>query len=163
MNHFSLVLGTLITIAILLFVFARMVGAATQLQHVQAEQMEVHAVDARTKPFAQVAVAGADNSALAAKEEPAAAPAAAAQPKTGEEVYNAACTACHGQGIGGAPKFGDKAAWAPHIAKGKDVLHMHAIEGFTGTNGLMPPKGGRVDLPDDVVKAGVDYMVEHSR
>ncbi len=63
----------------------------------------------------------------------------------------------------GAPKFGDKAAWAPHIAKGMDVLHMHAIEGFTGTNGMMPPKGGRVDLPDEVVRAGVDYMVEHSR
>jgi cytochrome c5 len=164
MNHFSLVLGTLITIAILLFVFARMVGAATQVQHVKAEQMEVHAVEARTKPFAQVAIAGADNSALAVKEEPAAAPAAAAaQPKTGEEVYNAACVACHGAGIGGAPKFGDKAAWAPHIAKGTDVLHMHAIEGFTGSNGVMPAKGGRADLPDDVIKAGVDYMVGHSR
>jgi cytochrome c5 len=163
MNHFSLVLGILITIAILLFVFARMVGASTQLQHIKAEQMEVHAVDARTKPFAQVAVAGADNSALTATEESGSAPAAAAQPKTGEEVYNAACTACHGQGIGGAPKFGDKAAWAPHIAKGLDVLHMHAIVGFTGTKGLMPPKGGRADLPDEVVRAGVDYMVEHSR
>jgi cytochrome c5 len=165
MNHFSLVLGILITIAILLFVFARMVGASTQVQHVKAEQMEMHAVDARTRPFAHVAVAGADNSALTAQEEPAGAPAAAtaAQPKTGEEVYNAACTACHGAGIAGAPKFGDKAAWAPHIAKGMDVLHMHAIAGFTGTNGMMPPKGGRADLSDEVVRAGVDYMVEHSR
>jgi cytochrome c5 len=127
--------------------------------------MEMSAVESRTKPFAKVAVAGADNSALAAQEAPAAgsAPAAAAAPKTGEEVYNAACIACHGQGIGGAPKFGDKAAWAPHVAKGKDVLHMHAIEGFTGSNGIMPPKGGRADLPDDVIKLGVDYMVEHSR
>ncbi|HEY7378115.1 MAG TPA: c-type cytochrome [Steroidobacteraceae bacterium] len=166
MNHFSLVLGILITIAILLFVFARMVGAATQAQHVKAEQMEMHAVEARTRPFAQVAVAGADNSALAAQEAPAAGAAAAApaaQPKTGEEVYNAACIACHGQGIGGAPKFGDKAAWSSHVAKGLDVLHMHAIEGFTGPNGVMPPKGGRADLPDDVIKMGVDYMVEHSR
>ncbi len=163
MNHFSLVLGILIAIAIALFVMARMVGAATQVQHVKAEQMEVHAVDARTKPFAQVAVAGADNSALAVTEESGGAPAAAAQPKTGEEVYNAACVACHGAGIGGAPKFGDKAAWAPRVAKGPDVLHMHAIEGFQGTNGLMPPKGGRVDLPDEVIRLGVDYMVEHSR
>jgi cytochrome c5 len=166
MNHFSLVLGILITIAILLFVFARMVGASTQVQHVKAEQMEMHAVDSRTQPFAKIAVAGADNSALAAQEAPAAgaAPAApAAQPKTGEEVYNAACIACHGQGIGGAPKFGDKAVWAPHVAKGRDVLHMHAIEGFTGSNGVMPAKGGRADLPDDVIKLGVDYMVEHSR
>ena len=164
MNHFSLVLGILIAIAIGIFVLARMVGAETQVQHVRAEDLAMRAVDARTKPFAKVAVAGADNSALAATEESGgAAPAAAALPKTGEEVYNAACIACHGAGIGGAPKFGDKAAWAPHIAKGMDVLHMHAIEGFTGTNGLMPPKGGRVDLPDEVVRAGVDYMVEHSR
>jgi cytochrome c5 len=163
MNHFSLVLGILIAIAIALFVMARMVGAATQLQHVRAEQLAVSAVGARTKPFAQVAVAGADNSALAATEEPAGAPAAAAQPKTGEEVYNAACVACHGAGIGGAPKFGDKAAWASHISKGIEVLHTHAIEGFQGPNGLMPPKGGRVDLPDEVVRAGVDYMVEHAR
>lgn len=163
MNHFSLVLGILIAIAIVLFVMARMVGAATQVQHVRAEDLAMRAVEARTKPFAQVAVAGADNSALAATEESGSAPAAAAQPKTGEEVYNAACVACHGAGIGGAPKFGDKAAWAPHIAKGVDILHMHAIEGFTGTKGLMPPKGGRADLPDDVIRLGVDYMVEHSR
>jgi cytochrome c5 len=164
MNHFSLVLGILIAIAIALFVMARMVGAATQVQHVRAEQLAVGAVGARTKPFAQVAVAGADNSALTATEEPAgAAPAAAAQPKTGEEVYNAACVACHGAGIGGAPKFGDKAAWASHVSKGIEVLHTHAIEGFQGPNGLMPPKGGRADLPDEVIRLGVDYMVEHAR
>jgi cytochrome c5 len=164
MNHFSLVLGILVAIAIGLFAMARMVGAATQLQHVRAEQLAVTAVDARTQPFAHVAVAGADNSALAATEEPAgAAPAAAAPPKTGEEVYNAACVACHGAGIGGAPKFGDKSAWASHVSKGIEVLHTHAIEGFQGPNGLMPPKGGRADLPDEVIRLGVDYMVEHSR
>lgn len=163
MNHFSLVLGILITIAILLFVFARLVGAATQVQHVRAEKLGVQAVDARVRPFAQVAVAGADNSALVAQEEPAKPAAAAALPKSGEEVFNVACTACHGQGIGGAPKFGDKAAWAPRIAKGMDTLHKHSIEGFQGQSGVMPPKGGRVDLPDDVIRAGVDYMVEHAR
>jgi cytochrome c5 len=84
-------------------------------------------------------------------------------PKTGEEVYNAVCTACHGQGIGGAPKFGDKVAWAPHLSKGIEVLHQHAIEGYQGSKGLMPPKGGRTDLPDEIVRAGVDYMVQHSR
>ena len=163
MNHFSLVLGSLITIAILLFVFARLVGASTQVPHVQAEKLAVRAVDTRVRPFAQVAVAGADNSALATSEEPAKPAVAAALPKTGEEVFNAACTACHGLGIGGAPKFGDKAAWAPRIAKGMDTLHKHALEGFQGQSGLMPPKGGRVDLPDDVIRAGVDYMVEHAR
>ena len=91
----------------------------------------MRAVGCTHEAVCEVAVAGADNSALVATEESGArAPAAAAQPKTGEEVYNAACVACHGAGIGGAPKFGDKAAWASHISKGIDVLHMHAIEGF---------------------------------
>ena len=44
-----------------------------------------------------------------------------------------------------------------------EILHRHAIEGYQGSNGLMPPKGGRADLPDEVIRAGVDYMVEHSR
>ena len=55
--------------------------------------------------------------------------------------YNMACVACHGAGVAGAPKFGDKAAWAPRIAKGADTLHEHAIEGFQGTAGFMPAEG----------------------
>mgnify|MGYP003694659899 CR=1 FL=1 len=150
MNHFSLVLGILITIAI------RCSSRAHGRRGDSGATRESRTAGNARGRCAHQAVrtrrrAGADNSALAAQEEPAAAPAAAAaQPKTGEEVYNAACTACHGAGNRGAPKFGDKAAWAPRIAKGMDVLHMHAIEGFTGTNGMMPPKGGRVDLSDEV-------------
>ena len=54
-----------------------------------------------------------------------------------------ACMACHGAGVAGAPKIGDAAAWGPRIAKGADTLHKHAIEGFQGQAGFMPPKGGR--------------------
>ena len=160
---FSLVLGLLVGIAILLFAFARWVGAGTQLQHVKTDERQMEAIDERTAPFARVAVSGQDNSALAivAKEEPGAV--AAAVPTNGEEVFNAACTACHGQGIAGAPKMGDRAAWAPRIAKGMDTLHKHSIEGFQGSAGLMPPKGGRIDLADDLIRQGVDYMVEKSR
>jgi cytochrome c5 len=59
--------------------------------------------------------------------------------------------------------MGDKAAWGPRIAQGKDTLYKHALQGLQGKTGIMPPKGGRVDLPDDVIKMGVDYMVEHSQ
>jgi cytochrome c5 len=90
----------------------------------------------------------------------AAAPGAAtAKPAGGEGVYNTACTACHGAGIAGAPKSGDKAAWAPRIAQGKPVLYEHAIKGFQGKAGVMPAKGGNTTLSDDDVKAAVDYMV----
>jgi len=95
---------------------------------------------------------------------PPAAPAAGvvavvAKAKTGEEVYNGACVACHGAGIAGAPKTGDKALWGPRIAQGVNVLYEHAIKGFKG----MPAKGGQVALSDDEVKAGVDYQVAKAK
>lgn len=79
--------------------------------------------------------------------------------KSGEEVFNGACVACHGAGIAGAPKTGDKALWAPRIAQGVNALYEHAIKGFK----TMPAKGGQVALSDDEVKAAVDYQVAKSR
>ena len=70
---------------------------------------------------------------------------------------------CHGAGIAGAPKFGDKAAWAPRIAQGVNVLYTHAMGGFTGKGGVMPPKGGNLALTDPDIKAAVDYMVAAAR
>ena len=78
---------------------------------------------------------------------------------SGPQVYNAACIACHGSGIGGAPTVGDAAAWQARIAQGNDTLYLHAIEGYTGSTGFMPPKGGRMDLSDDEVRGAVDYMI----
>jgi cytochrome c len=78
-------------------------------------------------------------------------------------VYNAACIACHGAGIGGAPKVGDAAGWSERIAQGMDLLREHAIQGYQGSAGYMPPKGGRVDLSDEEILAAVDYIVEQSR
>jgi cytochrome c5 len=97
----------------------------------------------------------------------AAAPAAAAAPvaspavasaDTGKKAYDTACFACHGAGIAGAPKFGDKAAWSARIGQGSSVLYEHAIKGFQGKAGVMPAKGGSA-LPDADIKAAVDYMV----
>ncbi len=78
----------------------------------------------------------------------------------GKEVYDMACFACHAQGIAGAPKIGDKALWEARIAKGMDTLFNNAINGFQGSAGVMPPKGGRMDLSDEDVKAAVTYMVD---
>jgi len=90
---------------------------------------------------------------------PAALPAGSAAPAGGEGVYKGGCVACHGAGIAGAPKVGDKTAWAPRIAQGKPVLYEHAIKGYQGKAGVMPAKGGNVSLADADVKAAVDYMV----
>ena len=60
--------------------------------------------------------------------------------------------------MAGAPKLDDKVDWAPRIAQGEATLFKHAIEGFTGKKGVMPPKGGST-ASDDEVKAAVRYMV----
>jgi cytochrome c5 len=162
-NTFSLVIGLLVAIAIGIFALARTVASHTQDQQVMAESTYLKNVDQRIEPFAQEAIAGKDNSALAIKPEAGAAQAAAGtaeMPKTGTELFQQTCSACHGAGIAGAPKAGDKAAWAPRIAKGKDTLYQHALQGFTGTSGMMPAKGGRTDAPDALVKQAVDHMVQ---
>ena len=118
----------------------------------------------RLQPFAKVAVAGQDNSALQIESTTAAGSAAGpAPPQNGDELYEQACKTCHGAGIGGAPKTGDAALWTARIAKGDAILYEHAIKGFTGTAGMMPAKGGRVDVSDDLVKQAVDHMVKASK
>ena len=110
------------------------------------------------------------------KEDTAAAPAAAPQAQApaptaqvdenllkGERVYKGTCAMCHGTGAGGAPMFKSKAEWEPRIAQGKETLYEHALKGFNGTKGAMPAKGGNNALPDEDVKAAVDYMVSMAK
>ncbi len=162
-NTFSLVIGLLVAIAIGIFAFARVVASQTQDKDVLEETQYLKTVRQNLAPVAQEAVAGQDNAALAIKPDTTAAAGSAgagpALPTTGEGLFMQTCSACHGQGIAGAPKAGDKAAWGPRIAKGKDTLYQHALNGFQGTAGVMPPKGGRTDAPDALVKEAVDYMV----
>ena len=115
----------------------------------------------RIAPEVKVAIAGKDHAAQQAPDTTPAAPTAPAPAAvlSGEQVYNTTCVACHGAGIAGAPKFGDKEAWAPRLGQGLAVLHKHALEGFQGKAGVMPPKGGRVDLADPSILNAVDYMV----
>lgn len=164
-NVFSLVIGLLVAVAILLFALSRVVASRTQEQHVREEAQYVRAVEERLQPVGRVAVAGQDNSALAI-EAPATAggqAGAAAAMETAEQVYEQVCQACHGAGIAGAPRVGDAAAWQPRVAKGKAILYTHAIEGYQGSAGLMPAKGGRPDVPDELVRAAVDLMIQQSQ
>jgi cytochrome c5 len=158
-NNFSLVLGILFAVTLGLFAFARHVGASNQGKQVTTDPRYVESVEARLQPVARVAVAGQDNSALKI-ESAGPATVAAALPADGTAAYETACAACHGAGIAGAPKNGDKGAWAPRLAQGKATLYKHAIEGYTGKAGMMPAKGGRVDWPDDLIKQAVDHIVE---
>jgi len=167
-NVFSMVIGLLVVIAIGLFALARIVASQTQDKEVLEDASYVRNVEQRVAPFAKEAIAGQDNTALAIKPVAGGAQAAAGagsaeMPKTGEALFQQTCSACHGAGIAGAPKAGDKAAWGPRIAKGMPTLYDHAMKGFQGGSGVMPAKGGRTDAPDDLVKQAVDYMVGMSK
>lgn len=78
---------------------------------------------------------------------------------SGKDVYEATCAACHGTGAAGAPKLGDKSAWAPRVATGVKALHASAVKG----KGVMPAKGGNAALSDADVAAAVDFMVSQAK
>lgn len=98
----------------------------------------------------------------AAAPTPAPAGEAIAGAVDGQKIYNNTCALCHAAGVAGAPMPGNKDEWAPRIAQGKDTLYKHALEGFTGDKGMMPPRGGNPGLSDEEVKASVDFMVQKS-
>ena len=107
------------------------------------------AIEDRIKPHGQVCLQGDANCGTATV--------ASSGPRSGEDVYNAACMACHTTGAGGAPLLGDAAGWADRIAKGTDVLYDHGINGVPGTG--MIAKGGCMNCSDDEVKAAVDFIL----
>lgn len=86
------------------------------------------------------------------------APAAAGKGKSGKEAYDSICFTCHNTSVAGSPVLGDKAAWAPRIAQGKDVLFKTVLTG----KGAMPPRGAS-QLSDDEIKAAIDYIISKSQ
>ena len=126
---------------------------------------DARAVAERLKPVGTVVIG--DVPATAATAQPAGAAtgvksasgaavktAAASGPGAGKKLYDTVCMVCHAAGIAGAPKTGDKAAWKPRIATGKEALYNSALHG----KNTMPPKGGS-SAADADVKAAVDYLV----
>jgi cytochrome c5 len=164
-NMFSLVIGGLVAIALIFFAVARAIGARTEGREARSGTEYAEGVGARVAPFEQEAVAGQNNAALAmptlagGASQTGGSAGGLPVPTSGQQLFEQTCSACHGAGIAGAPKAGDKAAWARHIAKGLPTLYQHALHGFTGSTGTMPAKGGRTDLPDAIVERGVNYMV----
>ncbi len=112
-----------------------------------------------TSEAAGAAAPGAASAPPAAAAGSETADSPAADLAKGKAVYDVACFACHMTGAAGAPKLGDKAAWAPRIAQGMDALVHNAING----KNTMPPKGGRIDLSDQDVLSAVAYLVEQSQ
>jgi cytochrome c5 len=82
-----------------------------------------------------------------------------AQAADGATVYNQNCAMCHVPGLANAPKFGDKAAWAPRLESGREALLASAIKG----KGAMPPKAGNPKLSDEEVAAALDHLLASAR
>ena len=162
-DMYSLVIGVLAIFALGILVLAMKMSDLTQgLYTTDADEYQA-AVEERIRPFGQVYLPGEEAGASAPQVTPAAQPEPVATAMSGPQVYNAACIACHGSGIGGAPVVGEADVWAERIAQGSATLYEHAIVGFTGSSGFMPAKGARMDLSDDEVQAAVDYMVAESQ
>lgn len=135
---------------------ARGGGALSDLEVERAVVYMANQVGAKFKESAAPAAAKTAPPAPAAAST--AAPAPAAAKADAKKIYDSACAACHGAGIAGAPKTGDKAAWAPRLKGGMDALYASALKG----KGAMPPKGGST-LGDADVKAAVDYIASASK
>ncbi len=129
----------------------------TQISLAAATLMAGSAIAYDFSPVGRVHVQSATEEAA---EIEAAATAAGAAPKAADPValYSATCSACHATGAAGAPKLGDKGAWAARLAAGTDALVSSAIDG----KGIMPPKGGNANLSNDEIRLIVEYMVAQS-
>ncbi len=147
-KFFSGLVATLVCVTVVLFVVANAIGAKPKKPEAA---MEAKAIAERIKPVGEVTVASGDVMNAVISTANAA--------DKGKSIYESTCVACHGAGIAGAPKFGDKGAWGPRIAKGVDGLYQTALKG----KGAMPAKGGNTGLKDEDVKAAVDYIVSKSK
>ena len=88
---------------------------------------------------------------------------AAANPAVGQQIYDRYCALCHKTGLGGAPVVGNRDDWTDRLSAGTLALTKNAIDGFTGSSGMMPPKGGFVNLTEIEVGNAVEYMISGSR
>jgi cytochrome c5 len=149
-RNFISVLGALVVIALVAYFIADIVVTDDMASGGDERQARI---EKNIKPVGQVNVGSAPVSSAATETETA-----AAGPRSGEQVYNASCLACHSTGVAGAPKVGDQAGWASRAAKGLDAMTATAISGINA----MPPKGTCADCSDQELKAAIEYMLSES-
>lgn len=161
LKRFSMVIALLMAITLGLIIFAAYLHTSIPPE---VSPMAAKRTEQRIAPAGAV-YAGSTGAAAQAAATAAAAAAASAQVAyggtlDGAVIFNNLCTGCHTSGAGGAPTMA-AADWAARIPQGIDVLHQHAIEGYTGASGVMPAKGGNPALTDEQVIATVDWMLDN--
>lgn len=123
---------------------------------VAADAMQQKVIEENIRPIGTVVVAKPKKAASAAPAQVASASTSAG--RSGKQVYDSTCVACHGAGVAGAPKVGDKAAWSARAAQGMKTLLQHATQGFKA----MPPKGTCADCTDAELEGAISYMLSQS-
>jgi cytochrome c5 len=143
-KQLAIVLALAFLVPIVLFLLLSQLVTSVKREDTGATEAQVLA---RIKPVGEVTLAGATS---------------ARASMSGEQVFQAVCKTCHEPGIAGAPKVGDKAAWAGPIKKGYETLVQHALNGFQEAGKVMPPRGGNPDLSDIEVESALVYMANRS-
>lgn len=174
-KRFFTMIGLLILLTVVLVILAHLNSGEVSEKIRSEKQAQVDAIVAeRVEPVGTLNVGEQPEQMVATEPAPSdttggesgggdpAASESAAVP-AGDQVYQQSCAMCHTTGVAGAPKIGDAGAWSDRIAQGVDMLYDHAINGFQGSAGVMPAKGGNTALSDDAVRAAVDHMIEASR
>ncbi len=158
-RNFSWVMFGLIAIFILILILGAFLNDALDPKVNTAREI---AVNERIKPAMAVFAGDTGQAALLAQQQLSASGAAASiafgGSTDGEMIYNSVCSICHTSGIAGSPKL-ETSFWVDRIGKGVDELVLNALEGFQGSTGVMPAKGGRPDLNEEQIRAVVDYML----
>lgn len=147
------VLGVMVAFAVFIGVLAAVIGGFAR-QDRPLDEREMAALKERIAPIGQVRTSDQPPMETANAGEPQ----AAVAPRSGTEVVQQVCAACHVAGVLGAPKIGAKGDWEPRLAQGFDTLLKHSIEGIRA----MPPKGGNPGLSEDELKAALTEMLKQS-
>lgn len=165
LRQFSMVILFLVLIALVLMFIAWHIYSDAPKDHVTGSRQ---VTEQRIAPVAGVYAGDTGRAAMQAAAQ-AAAKAAASQvayggTTDGKTIYGKLCHSCHTAGVAGAPKLGDKSAWAPRIAQGISTLIQHAENGYNGPDGNhMPARGGNPSLSDKQIAATVKWMVSQSK
>lgn len=162
MKQFATLIAILAGFAVLLIIFGTFWN---KLLPKDSDALQQASAEQRIAPVASAYAGNTGRAAMeaakAAADQAAASQVAYGGTTDGKTIFGNLCTSCHSTGAAGAPKITDKAAWAPRVKQGIDVLVKHAIDGYTGPDGNhMPAKGGNPALSDAQVEATVKWMVD---
>ncbi len=161
LKHFSMVIGflVLVTLGLIIGAFFLHKSLPPEIDPGAAKRIENRIAPAGAV-YAGATGAAAQAAAVAAAAAQAASQVAYGGTLDGSVIYQNLCSGCHTSGAGGAPTL-DHAHWDARIAQGKDTLYKHSIDGFTGSTGVMPAKGGNPALSVEQMHAAVDWMVDN--